>query len=212
MLDVHPPHAAVHGWRDFLLHILTITIGLFIALSLESAVDAMHHRRLVAEAHANIHREIEDNLQQLQRDLDSIQTDNARLQQDLVVISDLRGHPRGPHSKPHFDIYWSSLQDAAWRTARDTGALNYMPYDEIQYLSVLYSQQEFLNSLGMALFTAHGIASQDIVAEGSVDNLRPAEIDDLLRTTSTLSAQASRLQELLKHFQGPLTNAENLPR
>lgn len=31
MLDVHPPHELVHGIRDFLLHLLTITVGLLIA-------------------------------------------------------------------------------------------------------------------------------------------------------------------------------------
>ncbi len=33
-LDVHPPHGATHSIKDFLLHIFTITIGLFIALFL----------------------------------------------------------------------------------------------------------------------------------------------------------------------------------
>jgi hypothetical protein len=30
MLDVHPPHEKIHGFKDFLLHLLTITIGLLI--------------------------------------------------------------------------------------------------------------------------------------------------------------------------------------
>ena len=46
MLDVHPPHEKVHGFKDFLLHILTITIGLLIALSLEGCVEWRHHRHL----------------------------------------------------------------------------------------------------------------------------------------------------------------------
>ena len=35
MLDVHPPHEKMHGFKDFLLHLFTITIGLLIALGLE---------------------------------------------------------------------------------------------------------------------------------------------------------------------------------
>src|SRR5664279_1235216 len=35
MLDVHPPTAAIHGWKDFFVHIATITIGLLIAIGLE---------------------------------------------------------------------------------------------------------------------------------------------------------------------------------
>ena len=64
MIDVHPPHAAVHGWRDFLIHIATITLGLFIALSLEGALEAMHHRHLVREARENIRKELEENERQ----------------------------------------------------------------------------------------------------------------------------------------------------
>jgi hypothetical protein len=49
MLDVHPPHAPTHTWRDFLLHIATIVIGLLIAIGLEQSVEYLHHRRQLAE-------------------------------------------------------------------------------------------------------------------------------------------------------------------
>jgi hypothetical protein len=42
MLDVHPPHTATHTWRDFLLHIATICVGLLIAVGLEQSVEAVH--------------------------------------------------------------------------------------------------------------------------------------------------------------------------
>ena len=35
MLAVHPPHQQVHGLRDFLVHLSTITMGLLIALAVE---------------------------------------------------------------------------------------------------------------------------------------------------------------------------------
>lgn len=31
MLDVHPPHAATHNWKDFFIHIATIVVGLLFA-------------------------------------------------------------------------------------------------------------------------------------------------------------------------------------
>ena len=61
MIDVHPPHEPMHGWRDFFLHLTTITIGLLIALSLEAAVEWQHHRHLAHEAEASLHSEIEHN-------------------------------------------------------------------------------------------------------------------------------------------------------
>ena len=44
MLDVHAPHQTVHTWKDFLVHIAAITIGLLMALGLEAAVAWFHHR------------------------------------------------------------------------------------------------------------------------------------------------------------------------
>ena len=42
MLDVHPPHEAAHTWKDFLIHIATICVGLLIAIGLEQTVEALH--------------------------------------------------------------------------------------------------------------------------------------------------------------------------
>lgn len=43
MLEVHPPHQPVHTWKDFLIHIGAIAIGLLLALALEQTVEAVHH-------------------------------------------------------------------------------------------------------------------------------------------------------------------------
>ena len=71
MLDVHPPHEPVHGIRDFLLHLLTITVGLLIALGVEGAVEWRHHVHLRNEADANIVSEIRDNSSDLKHMLQS---------------------------------------------------------------------------------------------------------------------------------------------
>ena len=46
MLDVHPPHTAIHGTGEFLLHLLTITVGLLIAVGIEGAVTRHEHQKL----------------------------------------------------------------------------------------------------------------------------------------------------------------------
>jgi hypothetical protein len=33
VIDIHPPHESAHSWRDISIHLATITVGLFIALS-----------------------------------------------------------------------------------------------------------------------------------------------------------------------------------
>jgi hypothetical protein len=53
MLDVHAPEHRIHGFRDFLVHLLTITVGLLIALSLEASVGAMLEWRYKSSAPTN---------------------------------------------------------------------------------------------------------------------------------------------------------------
>jgi len=54
MLDVHAPHQKVHTWKDFLIHIAAITIGLLIALALEATVEWRHHKHEAQEALARL--------------------------------------------------------------------------------------------------------------------------------------------------------------
>src|ERR1700676_5732864 len=61
-MDVHPANQPLHTWKDFWIHLGTITAGLLIALGLEAGVERMHqlHQRhqleeaLRAEAVKNI--------------------------------------------------------------------------------------------------------------------------------------------------------------
>ncbi len=63
MLDIHPPHSRIQGFKDFSLHLLTITIGLLIALSLESCVEWQHRRHLVREAEDGLNGEVKENIE-----------------------------------------------------------------------------------------------------------------------------------------------------
>ena len=64
MLDVHPPHAPTHTWRDFFIHIATIVVGLLIAVGLEQAVEAIHQHRerheLMEQLDAEHHQVLKD--------------------------------------------------------------------------------------------------------------------------------------------------------
>jgi len=42
MLDVHAPHQTVHTWKDFLIHVAAIAIGLLLALALENLAEYVH--------------------------------------------------------------------------------------------------------------------------------------------------------------------------
>ena len=43
MLEVHPMHAPVRGWRDFLVHIAIIVVGLCVAVGLSFGINLDLH-------------------------------------------------------------------------------------------------------------------------------------------------------------------------
>src|SRR5277367_4646181 len=57
MLDVHPPHETIHTWREYLLHMSTIVLGLLIAIGLEQSVEAVHRARERKELRESLQRE-----------------------------------------------------------------------------------------------------------------------------------------------------------
>ncbi len=90
-------------------------------------VEWMHHRSLVHEARENIRREIEDNRKTTAEDTRNVKEDETRFHDDLAAERLMRDHP-ARHYLLHSKFSWSSTSEAAWRTARDTGALAWMPY------------------------------------------------------------------------------------
>ena len=200
VLDVHPPHTAVHGWRDFLLHILTITIGLLIALALEGTVTAIEHRSLVREARENIRREIQGNAAEAVKDEGYLQEDADRMKENaglahayLLDTNALKGR------RMSFTFTWNSLNDSAWRSARDSGALTYMPLAEVQRYSDIYAQQEIIDREAVEVFT-----SQPELAAGMLFNnpttpstMSTAEAQLLLAGTERTYYRLLTLKELL---------------
>jgi hypothetical protein len=86
MLDVHPPHAAAHSWKDFFVHIATISVGLLIAIGLEQTVEWLHHRQQLREAREQRVMKLQDNSAILERDLNQTQKAESKLERDMVIL------------------------------------------------------------------------------------------------------------------------------
>jgi hypothetical protein len=71
-MEIHAPTGTVESLKDFGLHLLIVTVGILIALSLEGLVEWRHHRALVEEARANIASEVRENQKGLDGLLKSI--------------------------------------------------------------------------------------------------------------------------------------------
>jgi hypothetical protein len=119
--DIHPPHQAAHSWRDIFVHLATITVGLFIALSLEGCVEWQHHRHLVHEARENIRSEMQDNQKELKGALDVIHKEQAEVKSDIEALKKLKQNPEAHGLSVNLRFSNSGLANASWNTAHETG-------------------------------------------------------------------------------------------
>jgi hypothetical protein len=147
MLDVHPPHEKMHGFKDFLLHLLTITIGLLIALSLEGCVEHWKQSELKKDADTKLRQEIRDNA----KEIASIHNANATEQANLKRVADFLSARKKNQSydsrEIRLDFAVGDLQSASWKTAAATGALGFMEYDQVQRYAAVYQLQDKYSAL-----------------------------------------------------------------
>ena len=146
MVDIHPPHGPVHSLKDFLYHLLTVIIGILIALSLEGLLEWHHHQSLAEQARANLMSEIGQNHDRLEKGVASAPDAEHRLQATVKAIEAIRK----THA-PTPDLDWSFglvvFYNTAWQTAASTGALSYMEYREVQEYTRIYALQDQFNSV-----------------------------------------------------------------
>src|ERR1041385_3747012 len=66
-MEIHAPDKPIHSKKEFLFHMLTVVLGILIALALDGIVTWAHHRVLVREARANIATELRNNKETIQK-------------------------------------------------------------------------------------------------------------------------------------------------
>jgi hypothetical protein len=144
MLDVHPAHHAANSWKEFVVHIATIVIGLCIAVGLEQTVEWVHHRRLIAETRDALRIEREDNIRHFANGVREYRRQTAALTNNLTVLLYLQQHPGTPQAKLPGILTWHSsrirLSDSAWQTAQESNVTALMPQKEIRGYSFLYQR------------------------------------------------------------------------
>jgi hypothetical protein len=198
VIDVHPPHEPIHGWRDFFIHLTTITIGLLIALSLEGCVEWQHHRHLVHEAEASLRNEIQSNAKAMNDIIDDVHKQQHTLQQDVVVLKYIaKNHKTPENSSLEIAFHIRTFDSVSWKTAQSTGALSYMPYDRAEVYSDIYATQ---NELEIA---EHQAARDAIISLGPFLNSNKEDPDPT-------QGQAEAVQQKIEVLQGQLMLVDSL--
>jgi hypothetical protein len=168
MLDVHPPHEAVHTWKDFFIHIATIVIGLLIAIGLEQTVEYFHHRDQVKDAHQLLAEEMDHNREILKQALYSIRMHEQYLFTDLPVIERIRTHSVAPTD---IVVLWHphpSFEDSAWNAIHGADASSLIPYEELRDYGIVYTLQH-------EYYTVDADMTYDLMGAGTAIYHSPAD-------------------------------------
>lgn len=177
MLDVHPPHHTPSTWRDFLLHIATIVVGLLIAIGLEQTVEYLHHRHLVHAAHDALAREQEDNLARFHKNVSFNRRDVAMLHNNLLVLHFIQQHPATSQYDLPGILYWGhnnfGRADSVWKTIQATNVTAYMPPHDVELLSDRYSHLAEINDASEQIWHAVNECSRYMLSNPDPTHLSP---------------------------------------
>lgn len=194
MLDVHPaPHAA-HSWREFLIHIATIAIGLLLALALEQTVELVHHHHQRDQLEAALHQESLTNRRLIQYNIDSVDQVRRNIRLNMANL-DRDSKTFAPIPPPH-DTFLPFV-DTAWDAARGNGTIGLLP-DHIaaSYWRVNVLTDEMSAAIA-SLSDARKKVNSLLYLHASPSQLTPEERSDLLRAYSEEDQEIGNLNYIL---------------
>ncbi|MGA7158195.1 MAG: hypothetical protein WBY53_15205 [Acidobacteriaceae bacterium] len=194
MIDVHPPHKPLNHWKDFWIHLGTITAGLLIAIGLEQSVEAMHrlHERHILQH--ELHDEAIRNERILIRDIQILHARSVFLASQRSNVDALhRGASAASLSQPEEPANEDPFMPSAgtWTSARDSSQLALLPREQASVYEELYAQRDFLQQNIVDIFrTADELDS-------FISNTEAAESSTQLDPTKLTAAEQEEYSRLL---------------
>ena len=166
MIDVHVPHGGLHTWKDFWIHLGTITLGLLIAISLEQSVEWLHHLHQRHQLEADLHAEAEKNLAIMDDDdypyFDALLAQIAANRERVDAMRAGGGKIKLSYlsfKNPHANGVGSTTPLASvWTTAKESELVGLLPRDEAKFYDRVYRQYD----LYMTATDRQGAATVDL--------------------------------------------------
>lgn len=151
VIEVHEPEVGVHTWKDFWIHLGTITVGLLIAISLEQSVEKLHQLHERHELEAALRTEAEHNKEIAEFDFagyDEEMTWLLALHEDIgrmlatggkanLAYRPVRYHVQFPNGL-QFTSTGDVFETVVWDTADEDNRLALLPDEEARAYSGQY--------------------------------------------------------------------------
>ena len=207
-MEIHAPHQPILSFKEALVHLGIVTIGILIALSLEGLLEWQHHRELVHEATANIRDELRDNDNELTHFLDATNKLRAEEVAALDFLKAAAEHRTPVSGSLTVGFSRADISDASWATAQTTGALGLMNYGQVkQYAQIYELQDEFVRLQGKSI-DALVLAMMPFQGNRSPADLSSAELqlarERILDLMSDLQTEEQIGQALHKRYEAGL--------
>lgn len=204
MLEVHAPHGASHGWRDFLVHIAAIAIGLLLALALEKLAEYVHERHELTQARRELAMEVTENQRSWAINMSEASRIRQELDADLKIIQAARAHTPPDGGALDYSVHFAAARDGPWQAVRQGGSLSLMPHEELQnhawFNAILSSLMEAMHSFETTLQMAGAIA-----ASAAADKLSTRDLDELASKTMEAQGRLANLRMFLGFEENGLT-------
>jgi hypothetical protein len=206
--EVHPSHAAIRTWRDFVVHIGTIVIGLLIAIGLEQSVEYVHHRHQLQEARRELSKEVDDNRRIVEFNIESTRKASLELDANIAFLR-AQQSVRSPGTQK-LDYGWvpQDTRDGAWQATKQSGSLSLMPHDELSRYSHVYAVlaafMDALPAYGTRMEVARAIAQR--APDGSLSS---RDIEELISATSEAQGRLALVIKLLRYARDGLQDVSH---
>ena len=149
VIDVHVPHGGLHTWKDFWIHLGTITLGLLIAISLEQSVEWLHHLHQRHQLEADLRAEAEKNLAIMDDDYRYCDLEMAYLAANRERVDTMRAsHGRTRLAYLPFNetnatgVILTAPLASVWTTAKESESVALLPREEARFYDRVYRQHD----------------------------------------------------------------------
>jgi hypothetical protein len=144
-MEVHPPDHPIMTWKQFVIHMSTICLGLLIAIGLEQSVEALHRHHQRHQLEDDLRAEAIQNLHIAITNLDIMEALDASQTQQAEELDSAAAEGRSPRYIPYTPHMYRVPSEAVWTAAQSSITLNLLPRAEAQRFAHRYTVAAFVS-------------------------------------------------------------------
>ena len=221
MLDVHPPHAPTHTWKDFLIHIATIVIGLIIAVGLEQTVEFIHHAHQRRELLEDLQRESDYNKATCEGNIPYFDQHLGWLLEVKAVVDQYRVDRNRPSRLPAEPALAPgtfndrAYQAATWTSAKTAGLLGLLSREQSAPFSLVYELKEQAETQDVVSFQAETafknflVGGPQVPLRHDLSQLSSSQLEQLSMAVANAFTTAHQERDFVLIYYATLLRSRN---